>query len=627
MTKAQLSILFFSERNALRGLMAEALFRRYLKHNPPAFISAAGDIKAVSAGLVRSEEIHPIAPTLMEEAGVDFEQQGPKTLSDLVGSTFDLIITLSPEAKHACSTEGRAIDGSDEMLPLFIGTPMRIHWTITAPDLSRPPEDQLRAARKARDELEEHIRVFVTHGFLEALATERRRARLLVDAIDIGLIVHDERRRVYLFNEAAERITGQRREDVLGRNCHDVFAPDGICGSHCSFQHGLSENFRRREYNVNFSAADGTTRRIRMLAVPMALHEGRPAEIVAQITDVTELDSLRWTLKEQQSLHGMVGNSTAMRGVFEIIRQVSTSDYPVLISGESGTGKELAARAIHSESRRSEGPFVPINCGALPEHILESELFGHVRGAFTGAIRDKKGRFELADGGTIFLDEVGELTPAFQVKLLRVLQEMRFERVGGERTIEVDVRVVSATNRDLRQMVQRREFREDLFYRLCVVPIVLPPLRDRRSDIPLLFETILERIQHETGRRSLLLSSRATDLLLAYRWPGNVRELINALQFAAVRSQDEEIGSEHLPPEVRQDLHSPIQLHSHSAQSPPPEGALARRTRKKLAVESVADALRQTGGNKVQAAKVLGVGRATLYRFLNDNPMPGEQEI
>jgi transcriptional regulator with GAF, ATPase, and Fis domain len=358
----------------------------------------------------------------------------------------------------------------------------------------------------------------------------------------------------------------------------------------------------------------------------MALHEGRSVEIVAQITDVTELDSLRWTLKEQQSLHGMVGSSSAMRGVFEIIRQVSSSDYPVLISGESGTGKELAARAIHSESRRSEGPFVPINCGALPEHILESELFGHVRGAFTGAIRDKKGRFELADGGTIFLDEVGELTPAFQVKLLRVLQEMRFERVGGERTISVDVRVISATNRDLRQMVQRREFREDLFYRLCVVPIALPPLRDRRSDITLLVETILERIQQETGRRSLDLSPDATDLLLAYRWPGNVRELINALQFAAVRSQDEVIGSEHLPPEVRQDLSSSLQLQQLSTQGSLPEDPLARRSRKKLSVDLVTSALRQTGGNKVQAAKLLGVGRATLYRFLNDNPLPSEHD-
>jgi transcriptional regulator with GAF, ATPase, and Fis domain len=310
----------------------------------------------------------------------------------------------------------------------------------------------------------------------------------------------------------------------------------------------------------------------------------------------------------------------------------------VLITGESGTGKELVATAIHAESGRRGGPLVPVNCGALPENILESELFGHVRGAFTGAIRDKKGRFELADGGTLFLDEVGELPPSFQVRLLRVLQEKRFERVGGEQQVSVDVRIIAATNRDLKEMVQQGSFREDLFYRLCVVPIQLPPLRDRREDVPPLVGQILERVSRETGKRIERLSAPAMDLLLAHAWPGNIRELINALQFAAVRCRGSAIEIEHLPPEIRaagasgtSRLYSPV--------TPPEESAAAATSaevvqefgagqpagdampapvkgkRTKLTAEAVERALIATGGNKVKAAKLLGVGRATLYRF------------
>jgi transcriptional regulator with GAF, ATPase, and Fis domain len=286
----------------------------------------------------------------------------------------------------------------------------------------------------------------------------------------------------------------------------------------------------------------------------------------------------------------------------------------VLISGESGTGKELVASAIHQESRRKGNPFVPVSCGALPDSILESELFGHVRGAFTGAIRDKKGRFELADGGTLFLDEVGELPSSFQVKLLRVLQEMRFERVGGEKSISVDVRIIAASNRDIRRMVQDGHFREDLFYRLCVVPIVLPPLRERREDIPFIVERILERVREETGKPIDAVANDAMDLLLDYSWPGNIRELINALQFAAVRCSQEEILPRHLPPEVSRAI--PAAPVADAAPTPAaPEPSSRRRT--KLTREAVEEAIEAANGNKVQAAKILGVGRATLYRFLS----------
>jgi len=278
----------------------------------------------------------------------------------------------------------------------------------------------------------------------------------------------------------------------------------------------------------------------------------------------------------------------------------------------------LVARAIHNESRRRGGPFVPINCGALPDHILESELFGHVRGAFTGAIRDRKGRFELADRGTLFLDEVGELSPAFQVKLLRVLQEKRFDRVGGERPVSVDVRIISATNQELRTMSGEGSFREDLYYRLCVVPIAIPPLRDRVEDIPLLVKQIMVDIRKESDRAIDRVADETMDALLSYRWPGNVRELINALRFASVRCSRGVILPHHLPVEVQESKGS----------GPRPETAArvfaasrdtGRRRKDKLTLEAVESALAEAKGNKVRAAKLLGVGRATLYRFLDRN--------
>jgi len=332
--------------------------------------------------------------------------------------------------------------------------------------------------------------------------------------------------------------------------------------------------------------------------------------------DITEVSDLRHRLRKEHSFHGMVTASARMQELFTATRQICTSDYPVLITGESGTGKELMASAIHQESRRKGGPFVPINCGALPDNILESELFGHVRGAFTGAIRNKKGRFEMAHGGTLFLDEVGELSPSFQVKLLRVLQEKRFEMVGGERTIEVDVRIISATNRNVRELIREGSFREDLFYRLCVFPLELPPLRERREDIPPIVEHALEKVRQETGSKVTSVSTAAMETLMDYGWPGNVRELINAVQFASVLCQGDEIQPHNLPPEVRHGDADAVPV-APPAQKPPP--ATTERKRK-LDWAAVDAALAEANGNKVKAAKILGVGRATLYRFLKDRP-------
>jgi PAS domain S-box-containing protein len=336
--------------------------------------------------------------------------------------------------------------------------------------------------------------------------------------------------------------------------------------------------------------------------------------MVFSFVDITELTHLRRRLKTEQCFAGIIGRDPKMLELFDTIREVTEVHVPVLIQGESGTGKELVAAAIHDEGPLVDKPFVPVNCGALPEGVLESELFGHVKGAFTGAVNDRKGRFELADGGTIFLDEIGEIPGSTQVKLLRVLQEGVFQRVGGEEDIKVDVRVISATNKNLAKEVSSGRFREDLYYRLCVVPVYLPPLRERRNDIPILAEHLLKKAVTGTTHDDITLSSEALDILMDYDWPGNVRELENAIQHALVKCRDNVLLPEHLP--------SNILKITMLAQLSPKK---ARKRRKhKLDVKSVWKTLAETGGNKIEAADKLGVSRATLYRFLEESEKTGK---
>ncbi len=443
----------------------------------------------------------------------------------------------------------------------------------------------------------------MTPPTIENILSNRKNLEHILDNLKDGIIAHDLKRRIFYFNRKAEEITGFRREDVVGKDCHEAFGAP-LCGSRCSFCGDKPLFLDTAEYPINFMTKGGEARRLEMTATLMRDENDKEFGVLAAFQDITDLFELRVKARELTGFSNIIGCDSKMVDVFRQVKDVSGYDYPVHIYGETGTGKELVANAIHNESLRAGNAFVPINCGALPEGLIESELFGHVKGAFSGAIRDKKGRFELAHGGTIFLDEIAELPKLLQVKLLRFLQEGTFEKVGGEKTVSVDVRVVSATNKDLKKEVQKGNFREDLFYRLNVIPIHIPPIRERKSDIPLLVDHFLSKAPTRGNKSPARMSQDALNVLMDYHWPGNVRELQNAVQFSIVRCRGKIIRPEDLP----------LELKEISSEKP------KRGPVRKLSAEDVREALIKTAGNKARAAKVLGVGRATLYRFLGDHP-------
>jgi PAS domain S-box-containing protein len=438
---------------------------------------------------------------------------------------------------------------------------------------------------------------------LYKIFTNRENLERILDNLQDGIIAHDLKRRIFYFNRMAETITGFKREEVLGKDCHTALNGP-LCGERCAFCGEKPTLTDHSEYTINITTKSGETRKLEMSATMMLDENDRNFGVLASFKDVTTIFQLRVKAKEVTAFGNIVGRNHKMLEVFQQVIDVAPYDYPVHIHGETGTGKELIANAIHEESRRSGAPFVPINCGALPEGLIESELFGHVRGSFSGAIRDKKGRFELAHGGTIFLDEVADLPKHVQVKLLRFLQEGTLEKVGSEGFIKVDARVISATNTDLKKEVEKNNFREDLFYRLNVIPIHIPPLRERKNDIPLLVQHFLKQIEERYRKKTIMVSDEALSLMMDHGWPGNVREVENVVQFAVIKCRQNTIRPEDLPMELFQagDMKS------------------KRGPLKKLDVASVREAIQKAGGNKAKAARILGVGRATLYRFLNENP-------
>lgn len=571
-------ILFLDDGINNLNLMAEGFGR-----------AVAGDGVDVISATMKPPALNPVSAALMKETGFDITRLKQRTLLDVEPFMFDLIITLG--------------DFDPSCRPSLPGMPPHLHWDLPDPEGEAPPETLRDELKTARDRLRYNIETLFSTGLLHALFITRKNLELILDNLLDGVMAHTTSRRIFFFNKAAEEITGYQRGTVLGRDCHEVF-PGRLCGGECEFCEMVISQGKASvaQRDVFFTRPDGTERILKMSIMPLTETEGRDVGALVSFKDDTELNQLKRRIRHHHALEGLVGDDPRTLLLFDQIREVSSVCVPVLVEGESGTGKELVANAIHSLGPRSDKPFVAINCGALPEGVLESELFGHVRGAFTGAVANRKGRFELAHQGTIFLDEIDELSPAMQVKLLRVIQEQRFERIGGEQSIQVDVRIISASNRNIRQLMAGKKFRRDLYYRLCVVPITVPPLRERRLDIPILVDYFLETIATELKRPVLRPSTEALDLFNRYAWPGNVRELRNAVEYVYVKCRTGTIQPAHLPPEIAS---SPGR--NMSRPGPP----------LKVGKEMMMLALAEAKGNKKIAAEKLDIGRATLYRYLH----------
>ncbi len=425
--------------------------------------------------------------------------------------------------------------------------------------------------------------------------------RAIAAVLREGVVLVDGGLRIRDLNPAAERILDRAAEELFGLPVCSLFG-EGQCPRD-TLEASLRGGRAILDFQTSVRLPGG--RRIQVLLRTASLRNRQGAGALALILgDVTEETQLRRQTQHYAGLAGLVGRDQRMRELYELIERVAPSDATVLIRGESGTGKELVARALHERSRRQAGPFVTVNCSALAETLLESELFGHVRGAYTGAAADRRGRFEEARGGTIFLDEIGDVSPAVQVKLLRVLQERVVERVGENRPVPVDVRVISATNRDLEALLATGRLREDFYYRIKVVRLDIPPLRQRREDIPLLATHLLAR--HGYGH--VVIAAEALASLMRHDWPGNVRELENALEHAMVLSGADNLRAEHLPPEIGagKPAGNPRGLRD------VPRGSAQER-------EVLLAALQASGGSRTRAARLLGIDRTTLWRKLKEH--------
>ncbi len=436
----------------------------------------------------------------------------------------------------------------------------------------------------------------------------------ILDSITDGVFTVDAEWRITFFNRAAQRITGVPRASALGRRCSEVFRAS-ICESACALAQTIASG--RPIVNKVVYIVDPQGSRIPISVSTAVLRDATGAMTggVETFRDLRQVEALRKALESRYAFQDIVGRSAAMRELFELLPVVAPHDTTVLIEGESGTGKELVARAIHDLSPRRRRRFVAVNCGALPETLLESELFGYKAGAFTDARRDKPGRFAVAEGGTLFLDEIGDVPLAMQAKLLRVLQEREYEPLGATAPVKADVRIVTATHRDLDAMVRQGTFREDLFFRLDVFRISIPPLRDRREDIPLLAEQLLAKIVRLRDKDIVGFSDEALRLLLEYDYPGNVRELENAIEHAAVLCRDALIQVRDLPPQIRATAVSG----GAAGGRPAPDRAPGL---KDLELIAMLDSLRRHGGNRTAAARALGIDPSTLYRRLKAAGVP-----
>jgi len=431
----------------------------------------------------------------------------------------------------------------------------------------------------------------------------------ILESISDGVFTVDLAWCITSFNRAAEQITGVLRSDAIGRRCSEVFR-SSMCGADCGLQQTLKTGkpiIGKSGYIID---AEGNRTPISISTAVLRDAEGRVIGGAETFRDLSEVEALRRELEGRFRVGDLASRSPLMQRVFEVLPAIAASPSTVLILGETGTGKELMARTIHSLSPRHEGPFIAVSCAALPDTLLESELFGYRAGAFTGANKDKPGRFALARGGTLFLDEIGEVVPALQVRLLRVLQERTYEPLGATRSETAEVRIIAATNKDLTEQMRKGAFREDLYYRVNVVRVELPPLRRRKEDIPLLAQQFVERFNRLQRKSIQGIAAEALSLLMAHDWPGNVRELENVIERSFILCNEGSIEIAHLPEDLTR--------HGASASSP----SDIQTAHDLLDAQSIRAALERNNYSRMAAARELGIHKTTFFRRIRKLGIP-----
>ncbi len=442
-------------------------------------------------------------------------------------------------------------------------------------------------------------------NLVNKLNYEKRSLKLILDNLDIGIFTVNRGGLLTFFNQAAEKISGYTRRQLLGKHCNHIFQAEG--NHDTAFLKAVMRDGNPRSTSQGgIKAPQGETIPIKANYLPLRNEKGEICGGLATFQDLTLIHQLNQAIHDRYTFHDMIGKAPAMLKIFEMTTVVAATDATVLLEGPTGTGKDLLAKIIHSNSRRADKPMVKVNCAALPDSLLESEFFGYAKGAFTGADKDKPGRFTEADGGTIFLDEIGDLPLSLQAKLLRVIEEKEFYPLGGRQTRKVDVRIISATNQDLARLISEGRFREDLYYRLNVVRIDLPPLKDRLSDLPMLIAYMVRRLCLAMGKPVPTISQEAMETLLKYDYPGNVRELENILEHALIICREKRMRPDHLPEQLHRKPFRRISRNEPGRLNVG-KGEDAERRR-------ILQALRQHQWNRQQTAKALHMDRTTLWR-------------
>jgi PAS domain S-box-containing protein len=530
------------------------------------------------------------------------------------------IASLNLSAQAMIGIRGSEAVGKD-CREVFLGVPCLASCPFKGPREPKPPEATIRLPGEGDEsylvtriaapvydsggQVAGCVTILQDHApiadLVERIHYEERSLKIILDNLEVGIFTVDLGGVVTFFNTTAEKISGFGRQDVLGRPCAAIFQGD-TAGNWDLLKETVASGSPRSGIESRLITRQGVPVPIRVTYLPLRNEKGIAVGGLATFSDLTLVRQLHQAIQDRYTFHDMIGKSPQMQHIFEKVRVVARTDATVLIEGPTGTGKDLLAKAIHSASRRREKPLVKVNCAAIPDTLLESEMFGYVRGAFTGANQDRTGRFQAADGGTLFLDEIGDLPLALQAKLLRVIEEKVFFRLGTSQTTRVDVRIISASNQGLERLVARKRFREDLYYRLNVFRIELPGLRDRPEDLPLLIAHILRRLCAFRSAAPPEISENAMQVLLNYAYPGNIRELENILEHALILCAETTLRRKHLPDYLRQ---------RPPASGAKPEKAVAPGSSER---SRIAAALRRHQGNRTLAARALGMDRTTLWR-------------